>query len=388
MLENKEITSTIKNRINDIEDNFFNNSISISSNKPAIGWFCTYTPEELITAGGLIPLRISSRKKIVKSEGYFPINFCPYIKSSWESLLTDTSTKNIKGLIFTNSCDGMRRFFDVANKYLKNIPSYLLDVPHLKDKDSIDFFSGNIAQMKLFIERLKGGKIKEEEIKKAVYITNSKRKFLKEFSCLLNQLSNIVNISTYYKIMELAMTSESEAFTHDLEKYLRFIKKASTENKSSFQSDNKKSLKSPPIMIIGNFIAENKLWDVLSTMNLRVASDDLCISSRYYEKQVKSVSNSDSLWTIAERYLTKPPCMRMADLGFKLSEIKSNIIKNDIKGVLFISLKFCDTMLYFFPLLKRKLSEMGIPILYLELEYNNFSEGQIKTRIQAFLEML
>ncbi len=142
------------------------------------------------------------------------------------------------------------------------------------------------------------------------------------------------------------------------------------------------------IMIIGNFIAEEKLWEMLSTMNFKLASEDLCISNRYFEKQVEPDNNTDLLESIAERYLNKPQCMRMADMGSKLAEIENNIIKNNIRGIIFISLKFCDNMLYSFPLLKQKLNEMGVPVLYLEIEYNNFSEGQLKTRVQAFLEML
>jgi benzoyl-CoA reductase/2-hydroxyglutaryl-CoA dehydratase subunit BcrC/BadD/HgdB len=80
--------------------------------------------------------------------------------------------------------------------------------------------------------------------------------------------------------------------------------------------------------------------------------------------------------------------MRMADLSSKLAEIENTIVKNNIKGVIFITLKFCDNMLYSFPLLKQRLNDMEIPVLYLDIEYNNFSEGQVKTRVQAFLEML
>lgn len=181
------------------------------------------------------------------------------------------------------------------------------------------------------------------------------------------------------------MISAPEIFTDDLERYLKFIMEAGAENITKLQPNYKNT---PAIMIIGNFITEEKLWDMLSAMNLKLASDDLCISSRYFEKQIELGDDSDFLDLIAERYLNKPQCMRMADLGLKLKEIENNIIKNNIEGVIFISLKFCDTVLYSFPLLKQKLNQLGIPALYLEIEYNNFSEGQLKTRVQAFLEML
>ena len=124
-----ESPDTIKSKINDVQV-FFKNTLASLDNRPVIGWFCTYTPEELIIAGGFTPSRIMGSKKIVKSESYFPINFCPYIKSVWDSLLSGIS--NIRALVFTNSCDGMRRLYDTANTYLKDTPSYLLDVPRLR----------------------------------------------------------------------------------------------------------------------------------------------------------------------------------------------------------------------------------------------------------------
>ncbi len=382
MSEEQEIVSTIKKRVNNTGV-FFKQSMSLSPHKSSIGWFCTYTPEELIIAGGFIPVRIFGRNKISRSESYFPINFCPYIKASWESLLC--CAKDFKGLIFTSSCDGMRRLSDIASRYLKDTPSYLLDVPRLKNKDSMDFFSSNIEDMKIFIEKLRGKKITVSELEEAIEIVNNKRQLLKKLQGFIRKFPHILDISTYYEIMELALVSEPRVFSNDLLKYLEFIKKVTDEN-SSYLKINLKNY--PSIMIIGSFIAEIKLWDMLTKMNLRLAFDDLCTSGRYFENSVKPGENKDLINSIALSYLNKPQCMRMADLGFKFSDIKSNIVINDIKGVIYMGLKFCDTMLYPFSILKKKLNEMGIPILYLEIEYNNFSEGQIKTRIQAFLEML
>ncbi len=368
--------------INDISV-FFKNILSSENNRPAVGLFCTYAPEELIFAAGFVPSRVMGRKKLARSESYFPINFCPYIKSSWESLLS--ADGSLKAAVFTNSCDGMRRLYDTANIYLKNTPSYLLDVPRLQGESSINFFKGNLNDMKIFMGDLAGRKITDGEIEKTAAVINKKRKTLKKFSRIFKELPHLILISTYFKVMELSMTSDPLIFTDELEKYIEFIEKTSRDHKIIPGKDNKKI---PSIMIIGNFITENKLWDMLSALNLKLAADDLCTSTRYFEKQIEINSGQDILYSMAQRYLTKPPCMRMADLGLKLKEIENNITENNIEGVIFISLKFCDTVLYSFPLLKQKLNQLKIPVLYLEMEYNNFSEGQLKTRIQAFLEML
>jgi benzoyl-CoA reductase/2-hydroxyglutaryl-CoA dehydratase subunit BcrC/BadD/HgdB len=380
--KNPESPDFLKSKINNVQS-FFKNTSSSLNNRPLIGWFCTYTPEELIIAGGFTPLRIMGSKKITKAESYFPINFCPYIKSIWDSLLSGMS--HLKALVFTNSCDGMRRLYDTANTYLKDIPSYLLDVPRLQGKDSEVFFQYNLACMKRFIEDTAGTKISDKEIEKAADLVNKKRKLLEKFSLLFGKFPNFIHISTYYRIMELSMKSETKTFTGELDKYLKFIEE-SVANNTTVPEPDMKSI--PGIMIIGNFITEERLWGMLSSMKLRVSCDDLCISSRYFINLVDIDQKPDILASLARRYLNKSPCMRMADLGLKLKEIENDIIKKHIEGIIFISLKFCDTVLYSFPLLKERLNQMGIPALYLEMEYNNFSEGQLKTRIQAFLEML
>ena len=181
------------------------------------------------------------------------------------------------------------------------------------------------------------------------------------------------------------MVSGPEVFNRELEDYIRSIKKIGPDDGRPLEAGGNNN---PNIMIIGNFITEEKLWDMFSSLGLKLASEDLCVSNRYFQGLVSARESQDLMGAIAARYLYKPGCMRMADLGEKLKSLENNIKDNKINGVIFISLKFCDTVLYSFPLIKQKLGELNIPTLYLEIEYGNFSEGQVKTRVEAFLEML
>jgi len=376
---------TLRQKINDTKA-AFRKTLSSKKNNRSIGWLCTYAPEELITAGGYRPVRIFGNKKYNNAESYFPINFCPYLKASWSSILSESS--NFDAIIFTTSCDGMRRLYDTVNTYLSKIPSYILDIPRINNKSSIDFFSNNLGGLSGFIENLEGKKINNNNLRDAIELVNYKRKLLGKFSNIFSKSSNLVDISTYYRVMKLSMTSESDIFIEDLDRYIKLIentKKVYLKNNSELHVNYENK---PNVMIIGNFVNEEKLWDMLSSLGCKLATDDLCTSSRYFEKQIKLDNNSSLLNSIAYRYINKPQCMRMSDLGSKLKEIENKIRTNYIKGVIYISLKFCDTMLYGFPLLKQRLNELNIPTLYLEIEYNNFSEGQVKTRTQAFLEML
>ena len=86
--------------------------------------------------------------------------------------------------------------------------------------------------------------------------------------------------------MELSMSSEPHTFTDDLEKYIEHIEEHTGKNKTILKT---KKESSPGVMIIGNLITEEKLWNMLSTMKLRLAADDLCISSRYFKNQVDNI---------------------------------------------------------------------------------------------------
>jgi benzoyl-CoA reductase/2-hydroxyglutaryl-CoA dehydratase subunit BcrC/BadD/HgdB len=59
-----------------------------------------------------------------------------------------------------------------------------------------------------------------------------------------------------------------------------------------------------------------------------------------------------------------------------------------IDGIIFYTLKFCDPFLYDVPVLRSELAARGIPSLVLEGDYTPGTLGRVKTRIQAFIEML
>ena len=283
--------------------------------------------------------------------------------------------------MFTNSCDGMRRMYDIADNYLKDIPVFMLDVPRNTDSRAIDFFSLQLEKMLRFIEEIRGSSIDDTSLAGAIDLCDSKREVLKSLSEAFFNGSGSLNISDYYHLMGLSATTGAGSF----------IKKIKELNSRLEEGSAKTAGSRPRIMVIGNFITEEKLWQMFSELDMDIVADDLCISNRYYEGSVGPAAGTgrkELLDLIAKRYLGKPACMRMADTGKKLTSLKQKAKDNNVQGIIFISLKFCDTMLYSFPLIRKEMAALKTPVLYLEIEYNNFPEGQIKTRMQAFLEML
>lgn len=372
---------------------------------PKAGWLCTYTPEEIIIANGFWPVRITGRQKAKKAEGYFPINFCPFIKSSMEDLLA--SGDELSAVIVTNSCDGMRRFYDTASKYIPDLPFFMLDVPRNQNELAVKYFANNILKMSGFLEAITGRKMSLSKLISAQKICNEKRLLLKKLSNFFRSDQKFIGVKNYFNILISSMTEEPVRFNAGLRSYLEYaeIQVERNQIKPDLESGNAGGRQIPEIMILGNFIDEERLWEIFDELDCKISADDLCSSSRYFENIIQSGNFSDIfgrkqepsneetsidrlLRDIAFRQLFKPQCMRMANLNDKMEEINKNIIKNKIKGIIYISQKFCDNTLLFYPLLRENLNEINIPSLFIEIEHNNLSVGQIKTRIQAFLEII
>jgi benzoyl-CoA reductase/2-hydroxyglutaryl-CoA dehydratase subunit BcrC/BadD/HgdB len=60
----------------------------------------------------------------------------------------------------------------------------------------------------------------------------------------------------------------------------------------------------------------------------------------------------------------------------------------DVEGAIIVALKFCDPHLFDAPLLKKELESLGLPVLHLEWEHSLTGTAQLRTRIEAFIEMI
>jgi benzoyl-CoA reductase subunit C len=118
-----------------------------------------------------------------------------------------------------------------------------------------------------------------------------------------------------------------------------------------------------------------------------VVWDDFCTGARYFEGQI--TEQKDPLEAIAQRYLERVVCpAKHADNYSRGEYLVDAVRENKANGVIFFLLKFCDPHAFDYPYLKEMLEKQNIPSVLFEIEDQVSSEGQIKTRCEAFMEML
>jgi benzoyl-CoA reductase/2-hydroxyglutaryl-CoA dehydratase subunit BcrC/BadD/HgdB len=72
----------------------------------------------------------------------------------------------------------------------------------------------------------------------------------------------------------------------------------------------------------------------------------------------------------------------------QLGQIITWVKEFHVDGVLGLSLAWCYPQSFRTPYLREKLEKAGIPMMSLDREYHLANEGQLRTRIGAFLEVL
>jgi benzoyl-CoA reductase/2-hydroxyglutaryl-CoA dehydratase subunit BcrC/BadD/HgdB len=218
-------------------------------------------------------------------------------------------------------------------------------------------------------------KISEKSLLEAISLWNETRRVLNELQQLRKRQNPPVSGTEFLTIMKAGISGNRKDFLDKLKLYLQSIENVS-------ESSSKKPLR---ILITGSYSDQVSLVSLIEELGADVVCDDMSNGFKYFEGSVNI--DMDPIEALAEYYLQKSSHSVMADSEERCNHILKLIKEYDVDAVIYFSLKFCDNNLIDFPYQKNKLNEHGIPVLSLEGERALVNLHQIKTRVQAFIEM-
>jgi benzoyl-CoA reductase/2-hydroxyglutaryl-CoA dehydratase subunit BcrC/BadD/HgdB len=145
-----------------------------------------------------------------------------------------------------------------------------------------------------------------------------------------------------------------------------------------------------PVLLTGNLLNPEGIVSILDKAGAEVVWIDLCNGDRGFSSSTLAEGSdlSGFLAALAASYLQRHPCARMSDSGRRYQLLTQRAREAGARGVIYASLKFCDSYLYDFPRVQEMLRREGIPLLRLESDYSDGHVGQVLTRVEAFLEMI
>lgn len=347
------------------------------SGKKVFGYFCSYIPDELIYAADILPMRIRARScsDTPMGDAYMCPTTCSYTRCCLE-LANRNQLNYLDGIVSSNSCDQIRRLYDNLRFKAPFPYQYFLNIPACVNDITLDWFEHELSKFKGHLESNFGIKITNEKLKQTIKIYNESRTLLKDLYMLRKRDNPPISGTDVFNILLTGVTIPKEEFNQMLKKLLNELKE-----KEGISDYNRR------IMVVGSLLDDPKFINIIEDLGGLVVTDSLCHGSRYFWDLVEE--NNEPIKALAKRYLTKVSCPRMTDGNASRLNFILDLIKDfHIDGVILQRMKFCPFWWGEIFMLRRELKERDIPCLELEKEYILSGVGALRTRIQAFMEVI
>jgi len=340
-----------------------------------IGWNCTYVPEEILYAAGLLPIRILGRAEETPiADAYMYSNICSFVRNCLEEAFRH-NYGFLDGYVGINACDHMRRLYDVWSAFLPTPFKHIIGVPCKQSESTLDFFTKELILLKRTVEEFFGTKITDTGLKDAIAVYNKTRYLLRKLYELRKQDCPPISGAEIMDVVLAGLVIPKYEYNTMLEAYLKEIKARKGSQNGRIR-----------LMITGSELDDPEYIRSIEELGSIVVMDDLCNGTRYFWDLV--VEEGDPIEALANRYLTRTPCARMRPQKIRVDHLQGLAKEYRVEGLIHENIKFCGPYGGAFPIIKKGFSEIGIPVLSLQREYMSGGAGQLRTRVQAFFEQI
>jgi benzoyl-CoA reductase subunit C len=343
-----------------------------------VAFFCSYTPEEILHAAGLTPVRLMGAvRTITHADAHLQAYCCSLARTDLDMALAG-ELDFMEGAVFVQTCDTMQRLSDIWRRNT-NYPFHAdLVLPvRMGEETSLPFLEEEVRRFRRAVEDYLGDSIWDDALQESIQVYNRGRYLVDRLYKLRVERPGLIDGLSAMACVVAGFWMKKEKHNQLLSDLLESLGDAAP------QDDGK-----TPLVVSGSVCTTPDLMELLLELGADVVGDDLCCGHRYYEGLVEvNMPPEDAL---AKRMWERVNCpakhqCRDDRAAFLLNQVK----ESGAQGVVFYLQSFCEPHLFDLPYLRDRLQEeLEIPSLVLESELQSFSRGQLRTRLQAFIETI
>ncbi|EPY2273766.1 double-cubane-cluster-containing anaerobic reductase [Clostridium sporogenes] len=348
-----------------------------------VGTFCVFVPEEIIVAAKALSVGLCAGSQfwIEDGEKVLPRNMCPLIKAFMGAKIGGTCPyfQSCDMVIGETTCDGKKKAWEILDEY---VPVHVMDLSQMKRDKDFKKWGEEINDLIKKVEEITGNKITVEALKEGIRVTNAKRKALKRLYDLRKYKPSPISGLDCLLITQIAFYDDPKRFT---EKVHELCDELEERIKNSQESNKKRILITGTPMALPNW----KLHSIIESLDAEVVVEETCTGTRYFEGEVSEEGETleELIKNLADRYLNINCACFTPNTG-RIDDIIKYTKEYGADGVIDTNLSFCHTYAVEHRDVEAKLKEKNIPIMHIETDYSTEDSGQIKTRVEAFLEMI
>lgn len=351
-----------------------------------VATYCVFVPEEMVWAAGGIPVGLcaGAQFSVPIAEEVLPRNTCALIKSSFGFKLGRICpyVQASHLIVGETTCDGKKKMFEVLGEYQ---PVYVMEVPNKKTERSRALWLGEVEAFCGVIEKLTGNTITAENLGKAIETVNKRRKALQRLYGLRKVSPVPISGKDALLVTQVSFYDDVQRCTQQVNALCDELDKRVSAGIGMFPADAPRILISGSPMAIPNW----KLHHIIELAGAVVVCEESCTGTRHFSELVESdgASLQGQVRAIADRYM-KIHCACFTPNEERLDDIVRLAREYRVDGVVHYNLQFCHTYANEAVRVQGRLEKEGIPLLRVESDYGDGDAGQLKTKIEAFLEMV
>ena len=355
----------------------------------ALGYNCYYIPEVLLNLPGCFSSRLRApNSSTAEIASYYMTNRnCPYVRCILERAI-EGGYNYLNALFGAEGCAAMERMeehFALLHPVQNDrFFTTIIDPPMKGDQTSLDYYKAQL-QLKV-LDALRdhyGVDTSDAALRAAIEKHNRLCRVITDIGDLRKLENPPLTGYEYHVIVLVSQVCPHDLILPFLEETLAELKTRQPEEKFPFRAR---------VVLAGSEIDDPEFTKLLEMCGAMVVADRYCFGGFPGREEITVQDGETAFDAVCRHYLHHNQCVRFMD-GAKIDqrhqELRRLAQDYHADGVIYESMKFCEFWSYEKVLASHVLQqEMGIPCCTIEKEYTLGSVGQLRTRLQAFVESL
>ena len=352
-----------------------------------VGSYCVFVPEELVLAANatLVGLCSGADFAMEEVEKMLPRNTCALIKSSFGFKLGKVCPylESADMIVGENTCDGKKKAYESLGQLVNNL--YVMDLPQVKSENGRALLKTEYLRFRAALEELTGVAITPQSLKVAIQTVNAKRAAIHRLLSLrkydpapISGLDALLANQVFFYDNPARFTDSVNTICDELEK--RIGDKVGVV-----------PVGTPRILISGcpQAVPNWKLPMIVETSGAVIVGEESCVGERGTRNLTDTSGRTveEMMDAIVDRYY-QVDCAIFTPNPERLAHIEEMVATYKADGVIHYGLQFCQPYLMESIPVEKALEEKNIPCLRIETDYSMEDVGQLKTRVEAFIEQI
>lgn len=360
-----------------------------SEGKLAMGYTCFHIPEPLLNVDNCFSVRLRAPNTgSIDIATYYMSNYtCEFARALTERAI-EGGYQFLDAMIGVDACSMMNRameHFELLQ--INDKPNFFVTHTDMPYKITDYTLTSYVKQMRLrVLDRMTevfGVDTSDAAIRKSVADHNEICKIISEIAEMRKKDNPVITGYEFHVIDLVTYVCPKYLIIDKLRETLEELKKRKPDAKSPFRAR---------VAIVGSEIDDPNLTRLIENCGALVVSDRYCFGSTPGREVIELNDEEDALTQLCRHNMEVAECARYIsdEKVLQRRETADRLAREyNADGIIYEQLKYCDYWGFERALASHVLAEeYGWPVLSIDRLYNNGNSGQLRTRVQAFVESL